>query len=477
MVRPGLRVRQVVEELWRRRRRAHVRRRELEMGAHSIGDPRITLPDGARAESRPRALAALADRVRLRRCARSRLVELGPHVRGTPRIKHYGGRPARAIIGPYATFGDGAELFVDGYHRTDWVTTFPLTALAGDPGHSHLTHKGDIEVGPGAWIGENATLMGGVRVGAGAVVAPHAVVTRDVEPYTVVAGNPARCSGGRFADAAAEELAGVEWWRWPHDAVLRHRHALAPPALPGLQPSGIWQAARDVTAGRWPERYERELREPAFLVAVRAALAPGMTVLDVGAGAQPSLAVGERPDGCFWVGQDIVGAELCKAPAGSYDDRSVGSITEHDPALEGRFDLVVARFVFEHVRPLPDAIENLRTYLRPGGRLVALLSGRWSVFALANQVVPARLARLAMQRSLGRDPDTVFPAHYDGCWHSRLRRTLAGWGAAEVQPHFCGAGYFQFSRPLTAGYVALEEIAVRRGWDDLATYYLIDAVR
>ncbi len=458
-------------------RRRHVRRGQLEIGAHSIGDPLITPAQGPPAQARPRPLAIFADRMRLVRCRRRKLVEVGAHVRGMPRIKHYGGRPARAIIGPYATFGDGAELFVDGYHRIDWVTTFPLHALAGDPGPSHLTHKGDIEIGPGAWIGDEATLMGGVCVGAGAVVAPRAVVTRDVAPYTVVAGNPARPRGGRFADPAAAELAGVEWWRWPHDRVLSHRHALAPPALPGFTPGGAWQTARDVRAGRWPERYERELREPAFAAAVRAALEPGMCVLDVGAGAASSLPMVQRPRGCVWVGQDIVGAELEKAPAGSYDELSIGSITVREPALEGRFDLIVARFVFEHVRPLPAAIENLRTYLRPGGRLVALLSGRWSVFALANQVVPPRLARLAMQRSLGRDPDTVFPAHYDGCWQRRLQRMLAGWGSADVGPHFCGAGYFGFSRPLMAGYVALEEIAARRGWNDLATYYLIDAVR
>jgi SAM-dependent methyltransferase len=316
-----------------------------------------------------------------------------------------------------------------------------------------------------------------VRVGAGAVVAPGAVVTRDVAPYTVVGGNPARPRGPRFAEDDAE-LRAAEWWTWPHAEVLAHPRALAPPdGLGDGGAGGALRAARDVAAGRWPARYERELREPAFETAVRRALKAGMAVLDVGAGAKPSLPPAERPAGCRWVGHDVVAAELAKAPPGSYDELSVGSLTTHDPALVGRFDLVVARFVFEHVRPLAPAIDNLRSYLRPGGRLVALLSGRWSVFALLNQVVPPRLARLAMQRALGREPDTVFEAHYDGCWQRRLQRMLAGWGRAEVQPHFCGAGYFTFARPLTAAYLAFEELAVRRRWDDLATYYLIDAER
>jgi acetyltransferase-like isoleucine patch superfamily enzyme/SAM-dependent methyltransferase len=481
-----LRLSRAVRELVRRRRVRRVTRSGLlEMGAHSIGDPLVATPGSERSKRyrqrhRPQRLVALSYRLRLALDRRRRLVEIGRHVRGAPRIKHYGGPQARAVIGPYATIGDGAELFVDGYHHVDWVTTFPLTdllGLAAETG-SHLESKGDIVIGPGAWIGAEATLLGGVHVGPGAVVAPGAVVTRDVAPYMVVAGNPARERGPRFSEPVTAELGEVEWWNWPHDEVLAHPHALAPPDMPSFaDPGGPLRAARDVAAGRWPARYERELREPAFETAVRSALGPGMAVLDVGAGAAPSLPPAQRPPDCTWVGHDIVAEELAKAPPGSYDALSVGSLTEHDPALEGQFDLIVARFVFEHVRPLPDAIDNLRTYLRPGGRLIALLAGRWSAFALLNQVVPPRLARMAMQRTLGREPDTVFEAHYDGCWQRRLQRMLAGWGQAEVQPHFCGAGYFTFARPLTAAYLALEEVAVRRHWDDLATYYLIDAER
>jgi acetyltransferase-like isoleucine patch superfamily enzyme/SAM-dependent methyltransferase len=458
-----------------RRRAGKVRHGLLAIGPASIGDPVILGPGSAA----PRASRCrpVADVVRLALARRRRLVSIGAFVRGTPSIKHYGGRAARAVIGPYASIGAGAELFVDGDHRPDWITTYPLTDLH-EPGMGrHLTNKGDVVVGPGAWIGAEALLLSGVHVGPGAVVAPRAVVTRDVEPYTVVAGNPARSRGRRFEGAGAAELADAEWWTWPHADVLAHPLALAPPAGTGFDTGGVLAVTRDMAHGRLPARYESELREPAFSDAVRRALAPGMTVLDVGAGTAPSSGAGERPAGCTWVGQDVVAAELRKAPAGSYDELSVGSICDRDPVLEGRFDLVLARFVFEHVTPLGDAIENLRTYLRPGGRLIALLSGRWSAFALLNRVLPAPLARLAMARTLGRDPDTVFEAHYDGCTKRGLERMLAGWGSAAVQPHFCGVGYFTWSRPLMAGYVAFEEIAVRRGWDDLATYYLVEAER
>ena len=463
------------DRLRARRRAAAMRRGLLELGTASIGAP-VIVHAGA-APPRPSRLGPLADAVRLALARRRSLVEVGAFVRGLPRVKHYGGQAARAVIGPYASIGSGAELFVDGDHRADWVTTFPLTDLH-EPGMGrHLTNKGDVVVGPGAWIGEDALLLSGVRIGAGAVVAPRAVVTRDVSPYTVVAGNPARPRGPRFADPAAAALTESAWWTWPHADVLAHPLALAPPAATGFGADGAFGVARDMAHGRLPARYELELREPAFACATRRALEPGMTVLDVGAGAAPSSGAAGRPPGCTWVGQDVVAAELRKAPPGSYDELSVGSICDRDPALEGRFDLVLARFVFEHVTPLHAGIENLRAYLRPGGRLIALLSGRWSAFALLNRVVPAPLARWAMARTLGREPDTVFEAHYDRCTKRGLERMLAGWGSACVQAHFCGAGYFTWSRPLMAAYVAFEELALQRGWDELATYYLVEARR
>lgn len=240
---------------------------------------------------------------------------------------------------------------------------------------------------------------------------------------------------------------------------------------------GLLATALDARRGTWPERYEEELRTPAYASAVAAALRPGMRVLDVGAGAAPSVDAADRPEGVEWVGQDIVASELAKAPEGAYDGVVVGSITEHDPALDDRFDLIVSRFVFEHVTPLPEAIEHLRRALVPGGRLIALLSGRWSAQALLNRVVPTKLAERTMGHTIDRDPETIFPAHYDHCDRAGLERTLAGWRRAEVRSYFCGGGYFKFSPTVLAAYIGVEELVARRGWDSLATYYVVDAER
>jgi SAM-dependent methyltransferase len=144
--------------------------------------------------------------------------------------------------------------------------------------------------------------------------------------------------------------------------------------------------------------------------------------------------------------------------------------------LEDRFDLIVSWQVFEHVKPLDAAMDNLRTYLRPNGRLVAQFSGAFSVFGLINRVVPQRLGCWAMEHLLGRPPETVFPAYYHRCWYRALTSMLSSWQSFEIVPRYVGAGYFRFSRVLQRLYLAYED-RVARERPNLATHYVIATVR
>jgi SAM-dependent methyltransferase len=206
-------------------------------------------------------------------------------------------------------------------------------------------------------------------------------------------------------------------------------------------------------------------------------LRPGVRILDVGSGRRPAVPIGRRPPGCVYVGLDISLDELRSAPPGSYDEMLAGDVVQFRSELEGRFDLAVSWQVLEHVKPLDAALENVRQYLVPGGVLVAQLSGKFSAFALLNQVVPHRVAVWAMRRLLGRDSRTVFPAHYDGCWYGALRRMTTGWSAVEIRSRYAGAGYFGFLPPLQRLYLVYENWAARRGHRNLATHYLIHARR
>jgi SAM-dependent methyltransferase len=248
--------------------------------------------------------------------------------------------------------------------------------------------------------------------------------------------------------------------------------ASARPRSPGLA-----HVVRDAWAGRLPARYDEPRTRVPLERAVRAQLHSGQRVLDVGSGARPFLAPDQRPPGVHYAGLDVSAAELVKAPPGSYDSTMVSDIVVPDPALRERYDLIVSNQVFEHVKPLSRALENMREYLVPGGTMVTKFSGAFSVFALANRVVPHRVAVWALHRFLGDDPERVFPAHYDQCWDSALRRLLAPWESVRIEPLYMGAEYLSFLRPAQALYIGAEEWWARRDMRNLAAYYVVTATR
>jgi hypothetical protein len=131
--------------------------------------------------------------------------------------------------------------------------------------------------------------------------------------------------------------------------------------------------------------------------------------------------------------------------------------------------------VFEHLGDLPATVANLRRYLAPGGRLVAMLSGRFAAFAVANAVLPARVGNAVASRVLGVSSEDVFPAHYHHCHASALRRAFRDWTTVELLPLYRGAVYFRFAPPALAAYLRYENWAHGRRIETLATHYLLCA--
>lgn len=200
-----------------------------------------------------------------------------------------------------------------------------------------------------------------------------------------------------------------------------------------------------------------------------------MHVLDVGGGRRPTIAPEKRPPGVQYVGLDPVASELALAPPDSYDETVPVQAEDYVPRLAGRFDLVVAWQVLEHVRDLRQAVANFHAYLKPGGTIAAQLSGRNAAYAIANRVLPSELARVLVARLRRRPLETVFPAYYDHCDERGLRAAFSGWRELEVIPLWRGADYFERFPPLCAAYLRYEDIAVARGWNGLATHYMVAA--
>ncbi len=232
-----------------------------------------------------------------------------------------------------------------------------------------------------------------------------------------------------------------------------------------------------------PPRYEWGWRAgdggwwEGFVGHAAPAMLPGAQILDVGSGRRPIVPSPARPPGSTYVGLDISEHELRAAPPGSYDEMVCGDVAKFQPELAQRFDLILSWQVLEHVKPLDKALQCIHSYSRAGGHFVAVASGSYSVFGILNRLVPHRLAIWGMRVLLGRDPETVFPAHYDRCHYSALVRLLAPWKEVQVIPAYRGAPYFSFSKTAQAAYLRYESWAARTQRRNLATHYLIAAVK
>jgi virginiamycin A acetyltransferase len=137
---------------------------------------------------------------------------------------HYDFYGDKLIIGKFCQIAAGAEFIMNGAnHKMAAASTFPFYIFEGFdeqvPPIETMTNKGDTVVGNDVWIGQNATILPGVHIGDGAIVGANAVVGGNVEPYTIVAGNPASLVRRRFDGELIKLLQTLKWWDLPMDEI------------------------------------------------------------------------------------------------------------------------------------------------------------------------------------------------------------------------------------------------------------------
>lgn len=133
----------------------------------------------------------------------------------------------RLIIGKYGMIASDVTFIMNGAnHLTDAISAYPFAIFGGQwsdamEGKAY-PYRGDTVIGNDVWIGYNATILPGVKVGHGAIIGAHAVVAKDVAPYTIVAGNPALAIRQRFSEEQVEALLEIAWWEWSPEKVAQH---------------------------------------------------------------------------------------------------------------------------------------------------------------------------------------------------------------------------------------------------------------
>jgi len=140
-------------------------------------------------------------------------------------------RDAKLTVGNFCSIASNVRIYLGGNHRTDWISTYPFGHVHQNvfnrfDGNGHPSTRGDVVIGNDVWIGDNVTIMSGVTIGDGAVIANNSHVIKNVEPYSITGGNPAKCIKYRFTPEQIEKLLRIKWWYWEDEKINRYTPSL-----------------------------------------------------------------------------------------------------------------------------------------------------------------------------------------------------------------------------------------------------------
>lgn len=155
---------------------------------------------------------------------------IGDFSYGIPKVL-FENEEANLFIGKYCSISENVCIFLGGNHRYDWITTYPFSALndyfpMAKTISGHPATNGNVTIGNDVWISRSVTIMSGINISNGAIVGANSVVTKNIGPYEIWAGNPAKFIRKRFNDETISFLMEIEWWNWEHEKIIQNLEIL-----------------------------------------------------------------------------------------------------------------------------------------------------------------------------------------------------------------------------------------------------------
>ena len=171
----------------------------------------------------------------------------GKHTYGVPIIV-WPHKDAKLIVGNFCSIANNVRIYLGGNHITNYVTTYPFGTVPNNKkiftntnvdNMGHPSTNGNVVIGNDVWICDNVTIMSGVTIGDGAIIANNSHVVKDVPPYTIVGGNPAKVIKYRFTEEQIKYLLDIKWWNWDDNKINNFTHLLCNPNIDAFIQSAL----------------------------------------------------------------------------------------------------------------------------------------------------------------------------------------------------------------------------------------------
>ena len=168
-------------------------------------------------------LKLFPERFFTRKYYKESFINIGEYTYGKPKL-YFWSADTKLTIGKFCSIADNVRIIMGGNHRIDWISTYPFKEFShifsnGKNIEGHPSTKGNISIGNDVWIANDVTILSGITIGDGAVIGTGTVVSKSIEPYEIVIGNPMVKIKKRFSDEQIELLLKIKWWNWPKEQI------------------------------------------------------------------------------------------------------------------------------------------------------------------------------------------------------------------------------------------------------------------